>query len=751
MFDNIVQASAFHAVVAPAIADLKIWLSEGISGLPPENKTVTAIIFLRIDDAYQKALLQNRESRMVAQKILIEQQNRLGNFVFNANLLFVLTIMVVFCIVYLLIRQYILQIRESKAQSKLHVSEAKYRRLMNNSKAIIYRQSLPDGQYEYVSPASINITGYTPDEFCNNPMHIRNVIHPDWTDYLEKQWNKLLKGKIPPFYEFQIIHKSGEIRWIHQQNILIYDEGGSIIATEGIINDQTIRKQAEEKLFENEKKFRSYVENSPFGIFIADEKGDYIDVNNAACEITGYSRDELLNKNLVGMIPLEDQSIVKKHFESVVKTGSASGSMHFLKKDKSKRIWSVDAVKLSDTRFLEFVIDITVHKKREEEKIKTQKIITDQKKLALVGQIAGKIAHDFNNILGIIMGNTELALLDCKDDKTKKTLELVFEQTLRGKNLTRNLVAFAKDQEPKQQFFSVNEKIELVLNLLKKDLEVIDVIKEDGHGVPYLLADPGMIEHALVNLIQNAIHAISLIEHPKIIIRTFHKDKNIYIEIEDNGCGISEDALDIIYEPAFTMKGSRDITGSYKPGIKGTGYGMANVKKYIEQHKGNIVISSNVGKGTKITISLPVIKKELTQKEVIEIKKKNFSFEKYILLVEDEQAISDVQYKILTHEPCNHKVDVAANGQMAIDLFDRNQYDFISLDYVLPGEINGMDVYKHIRQANKTVPILFVSGNLDFLESVKELKNKDSCVDHVSKPCQNKDYVNTINDLLAKT
>ena len=207
VFDNIVQASAFHAVVAPAIADLKIWLSEGISGLPPENKTVTAIIFLRIDDAYQKALLQNRESRMVAQKILIEQQNRLGNFVFNANLLFVLTIMVVFCIVYLLIRQYILQIRESKAQSKLHVSEAKYRRLMNNSKAIIYRQSLPDGQYEYVSPASINITGYTPDEFCNNPMHIRNVIHPDWTDYLEKQWNKLLKGKITPMNEFQIIHK----------------------------------------------------------------------------------------------------------------------------------------------------------------------------------------------------------------------------------------------------------------------------------------------------------------------------------------------------------------------------------------------------------------------------------------------------------------------------------------------------------------------------------------------------------------
>ncbi len=93
---------------------------------------------------------------------------------------------------------------------------------------------------------------------------------------------------------------------------------------------------------------------------------------------------------------------------------------------------------------------------------------------------------------------------------------------------------------------------------------------------------------------------------------------------------------------------------------------------------------------------------------------------------------------------------MAANGQMAIDLFDRNRYDFVSLDYVLPGELNGMDVYNHIRQANETIQILFVSGNLDFLESIKELKHKDSCVDHVSKPCQNKDYVNAINKLLEK-
>jgi len=83
-----------------------------------------------------------------------------------------------------------------------------------------------------------------------------------------------------------------------------------------------------------------------------------------------------------------------------------------------------------------------------------------------------------------------------------------------------------------------------------------------------------------------------------------------------------------------------------------------------------------------------------------------------------------------------------------MDLFDRNEYDFVSLDYVLPGKISGMDVYQHIREKDKNIPILFVSGNIEFLESIKELKQKDININHLSKPCQNKDYVNSINELL---
>jgi DNA-binding response OmpR family regulator len=157
-----------------------------------------------------------------------------------------------------------------------------------------------------------------------------------------------------------------------------------------------------------------------------------------------------------------------------------------------------------------------------------------------------------------------------------------------------------------------------------------------------------------------------------------------------------------------------------------------------------------MGSGTKFTIRLPVIKKELSKEEKIEIRKEITYFEKYILLVEDEIAISDIQYNVLTQEPGNHKVDTANNGKAAMDLFDRNEYDFISLDFILPGKINGMDLYNHIRETNKTIPILFISGNIEFLESIKELKQKDTSIDHLSKPCKNIDYLNCINKLFSR-
>ena len=514
------------------------------------------------------------------------------------------------------------------------------------------------------------------------------------------------------------------------------------------------RKQAEKELVESEEKYRLLVENQTDMLVKVDLEGRFLFVSPSYCRVFGKTEEELLCRNFMPLVHEEDRERTARNMEKLFQPPfSVYIEQRAMTKDGWKWLGWMDTAILDDNGNVEEIIgvgrDITDIKQAEKEKIEAQRAATEHENYALVGRIAGKMAHDFNNILGIIMGVSELSMMDCRDENISKNLELILNQTIRGRNLTKNLVAFAKPQDPKQEFFNIIEKIDLVLNLMERDLESIEVKLDHGSDMPEVLADPGMIEHALVNFLQNSIHAVSKTKHPRIIIRTYYHDKNIYFEIEDNGCGIPEEYLKNIYEPAFTLKGSKDATGAYKTGIKGTGYGMSNIKKYIEQHNGKIRVESVVDSGTKFTVSLPVIEKGLTWEEKIDIQNEKACSGKYILLVEDEQAIADVQYRILTQDPCNHKVDTAHDGWAAMDLSDRNDYDLISLDYILPGNINGMDVYHHVRKKNKMVPILFVSGNIEFLESIKELKQKDIYIDHLSKPCKNIDYVNGINKIFG--
>ncbi len=639
-----------------------------------------------------------------------------------------------------------------KAMHALQLSEKKHEAITNSAQDYIFTKDI-SRRHTFVNPAMAklfkrsvgDLIGKTPEQ----------AYDPDFAKIITEIDNRTFNGE--NVNEITTIEINGIKFVFHTVQVPLEVIDGKVVSISGIIRDITKNTLADQILKE-EKKFTEEALNAQIDTFFVfnPDTGKALRWNKTFNIVSGYSDKEILSMkapdSYYSPTDLERASVF---IEKMLKNESGTIELSLITKNGQKipTEYTASAVTNSrgDTKYIIAVgRNITERKQIEKEKHQSEQRVAEQEQHALVGRIAGKISHDFNNILGVIMGNTELSLLDCKDAEIRKTLELIFEQTVRGKNLTKNLVAFAKDQEPKQEFFRISKKIDLVLNLLKKDLEGIKVIKEDQTGVPEMLADAGMIEHALVNLLQNSIHALSMVKHPVIIIHTYSSNDNICFEIEDNGCGIPEKNLGDIFEPSFTLKGSMDVSQSYKSDIKGTGYGMANVKKYIEQHNGSISVESEPGSGTKFTISLPVINKELTIEEKAQIKKKKTQFKKSILIIEDEQAISYVQHRILTQEPYNHKVDIADNGQTAMALFDKNGYDIISLDYVLPGNINGKDIYKHIRRTNKIIPILFISGNIEFLESIKTLKQKDANIDHLSKPCQNIEYVNSINELLEK-
>jgi signal transduction histidine kinase len=550
--------------------------------------------------------------------------------------------------------------------------------------------------------------------------------------------------------------------FFNNENNLMYIRADSMNITES--------KITEVKLTESEEMFKSTLYDFLNGVIVHDIDSSIILSNPAAHSILGLNGDQLLGKKNIdpkwNFVNVNESVMKIKDYPVSIVLSSGEKCLNYVmgvKKPNIKEItWvNVNAVPKYKNNKMNGVIvnfeDITEIKKAEDEKKKAYEHSAEQDKLALVGKIAGKMAHDFNNVLAVIGGNAELTLMDLEEPpKTsrpinpKETLELICEQVLRGTDLTKNLVAFAKDQEPNFSYFRINDKVNQVINLLRSDLEEIEIITDYAYGVPKVMADPGMIQHALINLVQNSIHALGKTKRKQLTFKTYSYDKWISLEVNDNGCGIPKEHIQSILEPGFTLKGSKDLSSSYDSVIKGTGYGMSNVNKYIKQHNGLFTINSEVNIGTSVKLMFPIVEKTLSKTEIEMVSQGKIYSNKKILVLEDEPHISDVLYNILTYEPYCHDVDIVQNGKMAIDFINKNEYDLLHLDFVLPGGLSGKDVYETFRKTDLKTPVVFMSGNMEFMESIKKIKINDPYVEHIGKPCPNVKYVGIVNNMFLK-
>jgi PAS domain S-box-containing protein len=183
---------------------------------------------------------------------------------------------------------------QKRAEEAQRESEGRFRRLAENAADMIYRMSLPDGRYEYISPASTAITGYAPEEFYADPGLAGKLVHPDWQEYFREQWEALQQLRVSPVYEFQIIDRAGRIRWVNQRNVPVADEQGTIVAIEGIVTDVTRQKTTEQELRRSEQRSLAVSTNAGSWIWEVDLDGIFRYSSPVVEQILGYRPEDLV-------------------------------------------------------------------------------------------------------------------------------------------------------------------------------------------------------------------------------------------------------------------------------------------------------------------------------------------------------------------------------------------------------------------------------------------------------------------------
>lgn len=481
-------------------------------------------------------------------------------------------------------------------------------------------------------------------------------------------------------------------------------------ANRALEQDIAERRLTEKALRESEEKFRSLFQNhAAVKLIIDPEDGNIVDANQSAARFYGWPVDELCRMNIsrLNSLPrakLKEEIEKARNFENAhfeFKHRKANGNIVDVEVFSSKVI-------IGGKEYLHSIIhDITEKRQLENQLLQAQKMES-------VGQLAGGVAHDYNNILGAILGFTELAL-DKADTSSPlyDDLKEIHNVVVRSAEITRQLLAFARKQTISPRVLDLNETVASMLKILQRLIrEDIDLVWLPGSDIWSVMVDPSQIDQILANLCVNARDAI--VGVGKVTIRTdnvtldaaycaLHADvvpgEFVLLEVSDNGCGMDKETLSHIFEPFYTTK---DVG-------KGTGLGLATVYGIVKQNKGSIDIYSEPGKGTAFSIYLPRHADRVCLSEIRDETEVPKGHREIVLVVEDNISILNVVKRML--RVLDYTVLDAATPAHAVDLAKKYgaEIRLLLTDVVMP-EMNGRELADRLKSFCPDLEVLYMSG-----------------------------------------
>jgi len=634
-----------------------------------------------------------------------------------------------------------------QAEERVSESEKKFRTLFNHAADGIYIHDL-DGRILDANLAAAQTLGYEPNELRN--ISLKQINTPEYSVRVNDRIAQLVQRGYLVF-ETKYTAKDGRaIPMEISARVIHIGEDTCILS---FARDITERKKAEIALKESEEKFRSIFEDSKDTICILTPDGLIEDINPAGVILFGYdSRDELVGLNIVNDNMITPASDWPKLVAAFKRTGFVKDfELHISRRDAILLTVKLTATALKsgqgDVASVRGIIrDVT------QEKI-VERQLQQSQKMEAVGQFAGGVAHDFNNIFTSILGYSEIIrekVVKEGPPTLRPFVEHIINSTVRASDLTTSLMMFSRRQTIKPEVIDLNTIIKntsvLFQRVVREDIEI------QVHLEPELkrtVADIGQIEQVLMNLINNSVDAMPKGGLLKIETESIYLDSQfvqakgygrpgeyVLLRVSDTGHGMDSKTLERIFEPFFTTK---DVG-------KGTGLGMSIVYGIVKQHDGYINIYSEKGQGTVSTIYLPIIDSEQPDNAVTSCPYVVGGTET-ILIVEDDPAPRIVSCAALREH--GYTVIEAVDGVDAINKYYEHQeaIDFLLLDVVMP-KMNGKEVYDQLNKKRPGIKSLFVSGYTGDILSERGILEEG--LNFIAKPYSTKVLLQTIRAILDR-
>jgi PAS domain S-box-containing protein len=452
---------------------------------------------------------------------------------------------------------------------------------------------------------------------------------------------------------------------------------------------------------------------------VADENGNYIDVNPAAEQVTGYSRKELLDMNLVDLIAPEMRFEARENFQELKRRGrSQAHDICFIRKDGTRRYWTVNAVKLSDTRFLGFVADTTERKEQEEALVTAKEAAeaADRAKSAFLANMS----HELRTPLNPIMGFTDLVLADADlSDEHQSFLRIIKQRSRDLLQLLSDILDIAKVEANRvvirPEAVDVRELVQDVMAMFKHQATSKGVALNVGISEDFpscLMVDPARLRQILLNLVGNAVKFTD--QGQVAVLVDWREDApscplgtgRLTVEVKDTGCGIKPEMQAHIFE-SFEQA---DNSSTRQYG--GAGLGLAICKRLAELMGGTIGVKSAPGEGAQFTVTLCTAheKTDAEEGDLDPAAAKSGSEPEEtlrVLLVEDDEASLELTRRMLERE--GHVVTCVTTGVEAVEQGLAGDYHLILMDVKLP-EMDGLEATQRLREKGCPVPIVAMTA-----------------------------------------